>query len=328
MQTFQYIKGNKIKNAVRYKLFKKSNDTYYDVATQEILQSMDIAGTIGSNGSPAETPSICPLDGSVTVTPIVKTTGNGRVRYIRVSGEMRVTMNNIQGSLPDSDVTYEVPFEGTLNVSSSADVSFSYTTAMTVVGTGIYLVTNLGNIKVYELGTTLIESAEVYGGSVLVYGAHALYRRTDFIPIESLTDDLYNACVGVFATYEHETVAYKISFYSEIGYSTFLKGVGYNDIVTKFGAGKQYLTVAEIEQLAEDVPTAKYVIFSSHTGTGVDSSSDDYVSIGNIYFPLFRGYDALSGDGPHTLVVKAIGDGTFFADSEYSEPVTYTKVSS
>lgn len=328
MQTFQYIKGNKVKNAVRYKLFKKSNDTYYDVATQEILQIMDIAGTIGSNGSPAETASICPSDGSVTITPITKTTGDGRVHYIKVSGEMRVTMDDTIGSLPGNEMTYEVPFEGTLNVSSSAATSFSYTTAMTKKGTGIYLTTSLGDIKVYEIGTTIIDSVEVYGGSILVYGAHTQYRRTDFIPIESLTDDLYNACVGVFARDEQEILAYKIAFYSEIGYSTFLKGVTYADIVTKFGAGKQYLTVAEIKQLAEDTPTAKYVIFSSHTGTGVEDSNSDYVSIGNIYFPLFRGYDALSGDGPHTLVVKAIGDGTFFADSEYSEPVTYTKVSS
>lgn len=318
MATFQYIKGNRITNALKYELWQDGDSGEFKVATQELLQTFDIPGGISVTGTPHECPQIAigVLEDSqyAYFTPITKETGEGFTYYVRFKGTMSVRSNGIYFT--------GVPFDGKMYLDTCDVVHLRFLDAMVVTnGDGIYLQVEVnGNtmsktVKVYGLGEgTTVELASVEE-RVDVYSAATGYHRTTYIPIDCLTDDLNGGCVGYYSSYEHELAIYKMCFYDED--FNFLHGVGYSQIHDLLGdAG--YLTVNQVKQLAVN-EAAKYVIFASQdTDEGTDQ-----VSIGNIYFPLFA-LGTRVNTTAYKYKVKAIADGVFFTDSEYSNKVPET----
>lgn len=323
MATFYYAKGDPVKNAEGYRLLKKQSDgSYSEVKTQQIKQQLIIPGAIGLNGSPAEFLTICNQGISASVIPITKLTTNGYVYYIKVSGLMDV--------ITEDSHLVDVPFEGTLNtLTSYAAVDF-VANGLKYSNGYIYLTTNLGDIQVsyVDLGDSIVSSLQIVDGIVNVYSAQIPYYRTDFISIDSLTDHLRDPdsadpsnpmyyCAGPFKDDANALSGYKIAFYSGMSYSTFIKGLDWDDFQETF------LSVEFLQDLvAEYATNAKYVMFCSSTTNyshfeDTDYEGKDFVSLGGINF-LLDGYTPASGD---KFVVQAIGDGKFFADSDYSNEI-------
>lgn len=324
------------------------------IETQEILKQLVIPGAIGENGKPAERSQTCFLNDIKTVYPVTELTEEGYVHYVRVSGHM-----NIHSEMAP---IMHVPFQGKYYIDKSyivdnngkfSPVEFMATglsvkkpegaTKASIYLSAILLggISNLDikqDIKVYgdidridnlyvEIDSSLTPMGDVEYDYVL-YSAHEDYRRTDFIPIEGLTDHLrghvfdpenpYYYCVGAFHNDGNAIGAYKIAFYDGMAYSTFKAGLRWNETDFQY----PYLTKREIENIRNDeAPDAKYVIFSSsRLNEEGEEDDNDFVSVGGVSFMLTNNAQVQAGD---ILGVKAKGDGTFFADSDFSNPVTY-----
>lgn len=344
-QTFGFIKGNKIENALRYNLYERTGspetgDLKFNlIATQELIQPFNIRGGMGTNGNPYELPFEAwsfetgeaiksDADGYTwEMYPITKETPTGAKYYIRFSGYMNVVTNT-------SNLTM-IPFDGVYYFNSDEPVSFKFVnTLRSEEGDGIYLEfytkaqqDTVQQVKVFSLDTSHTIESVTPVGVLSCCDADSAFMRTTYIPIDSLTDELNGGCVGYYNQHDDIMNSYKMCFYdANFG---FLHGVSYLDIVGSlegYDASDEvgYLTVAQVKKLAGD--EAKYVIFSSWSFYNPDGVVDQ-VSIGNIYFPLFNFKTAdfmpEIDYKRHYLLVEAEGDGLFFLNSPYSNVVTY-----
>lgn len=344
MRTYQYIKGNKVENALGYKLWKVNvelgTDGKYKVVDNSAIQletrgltiPMSIYGQISRAGVPAEK-SHSLHNAGTSVIPNVKPSPSGYVYYLRVAGKMNL-------KLTDGTTRTKVSFSGIIdNLTSQVPVTIATKKEKGGIyladnGKSVYLETTLGDVKVYDLKQYSATEVAFYDILLYVYGAHEDYKRTDFIPIDSLTDDLDGYCVGAFsASSGLEGLYYKVAFYETLDYSSFVVGAVFGD---KDGIeiNKEYLTVQDVKNILTNYTTdwqekAKYVIFCSSTAkTAGNDSGEDRVSVGTSYFPLWKKYDALTNGG--YLAVTATGDNVFFADSEFQcegtdgKPIYYT----
>lgn len=342
MAKLQYICGKEGKSSVPsargYTLAQKLSDgTYKELETKMTRQGFPFAGSVGGDGTHVPPSEIFTTVGvgessSADVTPIAKFTTEGPKYYIRVKGKMNV--DSYEG------FSSGVEFSGVGYVDDPDAFEFYYT------GIGydeetkkVYLYgkkksnpTNIDiTIPVFDLSGTSVISVSL-ADIVTVYHADLQYRRTDFIEIDALTDDLYDdnnrrVCVKTFTPDGSETPIYKLAFYSEMDYTKCVKTMTYAQLKHYYGnADKPSLTAAEVKDLSTRVPTGtstgKYVIFTSRKPT----SGEDEVSVG-IYFPLYGQYaDKLVGEPPFELAVKAEGNDITFKDSQYStiDQIFYT----
>ena len=368
MPNFHYIQGKgelaEIKNAIGYELaIKNANNTYTEVARRYKRQSLNIPGAIWNDGMLYLEPRRCNKGATLSVLPLTKYTGDGSVHYVKVSGSMTVEMvTSSNAIIPIPDKIYGAAFEGIYYLDSYAPITFSYG-SLSIGTDGVYLEvksSTLGNtydrIKVYDLSAMEKDNIKnIYMDKtyVTVTGVYNNVYRSSFIPLPVLTDDLNGSCFGYFhnyATDAAEGTYIKLAFYKSPSYSTdsFIAGFTGADIKTKFGEEKNYLTTTEIRTLASELagikfvglapgsPDEKYadinnwfVVFCSRRDEAVPAAGTDVVSIGKVFFPLFENdYATLKGAGTYNLAVRAIGDGTFFSDSEYSGTISYTKATS
>ena len=353
VETFKFIKGNKIENAMSYRLMQFYNDQatgrdqYREIKMQNLIQPFDIPGALGTDGKPV--PEYYPFYEVDVVdnftrfsyTPIVRDSASGPDYYVKFKGTMTVTT--------DERVFTNVPFEGTRYFFNADEHTFKIQKKLSVITNvpeedrGIYLhiITesdtegfDYHKYMVYKLDSSQeVLSAEVEFDSNVPFqigSAAGTFRHTTFIPIDCLTDDLNGYCVGMF-DWHHDAwfPYYKICFYDEN--FAFLHGVGKAQI-NEIAPDSKFLTVQQVKDLGVN-QAAKYVRFTSRslkTGQGEDESPDN-VSIGHIYFPLFHYPDSvfkhvnsLNASGT-VLCVEAVGDGLFFTDSPLSEDVQYNR---
>lgn len=351
MATFYYVKGKPgyeyVQNAQAYELWKgtKKTENGVDVfvpsgtnpiETQQILQQLQIVGSIGANGNPAERKISVSLNIGHDIVPITKLTPDGYVYYVKADGhfDMLTSMSHVKNA----------PFKGTFYFQTSTPIQLKAKKLMySQSDKAIQLVADVGylqadgktyttaveiktNVWDVDLGDAIIQNIYPVDGGLFLYGAHTEYRRTDFIPIDALTDNLiyagsnggYNtACVGPFQPDGNAIGGFKIAFYSGMSHSTFKKGLTWSD----FQEG--YLTAEYIKELRdENASGAKYVIFSSQLGSP-GGEKQDFVSLGGINF-LLTGNNNFTNGETVVLGVKAKGDGKFFSDSEFSNPEVYT----
>ena len=176
--------------------------------------------------------------------------------------------------------------------------------------------------------------------SVRVSGADGNYRRSDYIPMDCLTNDLKNgdeyACFGVISAPDaYAAPYYKIAFYNSD--LSFRDGVTYKQLLDKFkdkdgNYTKPYLTVEDIKGLTNNSTEPTYVMFCSEYNPGaVDISgwgTRDIVSVGGFYFPLLEPHvDMYKGTGDDDYALKdgdylfaqATADGVFFKSSVWSD---------
>lgn len=341
---FRYVKGGikdedgnfkKIEDTVYYKLLEKTSEgSYHELARQEMVtgimimdKGQGILGPIGDNGKPFEKSESLLGDGATNsgpFVPLAELTDNGYVYYLRFQGYMR----------PFSRGSYLTPkeFSGRLYLASQEPIeTISHDYEMTVKSDGIYLNTSLGEVNVYKREISELDDKSVtVTGTVTVYSAAGQYHRTDYIPLDVLTNGLANGyCLGVI-TGDYNTYGkalYTLAFYDEN--LSFLCGVTRAEIYAEYERNPCYLTKEEIETLIKSklgesgYTTAKYLIFSTYNADD-EGETMDLVSTEIIYFPLNK-YDVdsiLARNGK--FVVQAIGDGFFVEDSEYSneEPKT------
>ncbi len=323
-----YVSGDAVQNAKAYRLAKKTGSTYVDIPPdQAILRPLTIPGAIGEDGSPAEYETELKKGQSTTFTPMTKLGEGGYKYYIRVQGTMSVETS---GGRMDN-----VPFQGTKYIDNGSEVSISFSSetlkATTSGDKGIFLTTSIGDIKVYDLSTftgtiysakiTSINASGEY--AIKVFASPTGFRRTDFIKIDDLTDNLLKPntnppeyyCAGAFSP-TASLAGYKIAFYRSMSHSSFKAGLTYSEI------GDTFIDVDTLKGWRDDVAAgAEYVIFSS-SQTNVSGAGEDFVSIGAVYF-LLTGEYGKEITSATELAVKAIGDGVFYTDSEYSNTVTY-----
>ena len=360
-KVLQYVKGTQgneyVPNAQGYELWKGTvQDNKFvpsgdaPLATQIINQQLVIPGAIGENGRLAEYNQLLSSGAKKSVTPITELTETGYKYYIRFSGLLDITSE--YGPLTG------VSFGGRLYLSSASVIS---DLSIPAAGSqqfrldkdntdeskrGIYLITSAGDVKVLDkYDFTGPIGLVLDGNAVTVHSAHESYRRTDFIKISDLTDNLMIlpvisgqvpefACVGPFTPKSNDIEAYKIAFYDSMNYSSFKGGMKWDDFQTNYVKLEELIGYRDGDsEFAGVAPGAEYVIFSSSivnygTNEGEDDAipgerRGDFVSVGGINF-LLTGNEAFkSGD---ILAVKAKGDGTFFSDSAFSNAVTYTPV--
>ncbi|MBR5594044.1 MAG: hypothetical protein IKW46_08230 [Bacteroidaceae bacterium] len=332
MATFYYVKGEPVTNAQAYELWKGTTKTENGkevfvpsgdapLETQQILQQLQIVGSIGDNGNPAEEELVTNENVVKNIAPITKLTENGYVYYVRVTGFLNVktSMSSFSG----------VPFQGTVYFNTPSAVDFKVTgLEYSAKDKAIQVKTNYGNANVYnvDFGDAIISQLLIDNGTIRFYSANTASRRTDFIPITELTDHLRipgennYACVGPFGNGVNAIGGYKIAFYTGMSHSTFIKGLRWEDFQ------EAYLNAEYIQGLVEEyAPNAKYVIFSSSPTNHSTYGDNDFVSLGGIHF-LLTGSDKFTDGEAVKLAVKAKGDGTFFSDSPFSnaEPYTHT----
>lgn len=337
MAIFQYIEGNKVKNAVGYRLKarRKETGTTEILVTRDVQLHMDIKGTIGEGGVPAENENVIYTSGGAnSYAPITKMGDYDYEYYYRIKGKINVTVAPPAGAtLPLPDRIVDIPFNVVFNVNSAESrwVKFPASNYFEINYTdkAIYLTlivdtnqnpTKTQKVKIYDI-TGLPEgvtSSDIELGSfrenetpsIAFYGTHPNYRRTDYIPISCLTNDVNGYCVGLFKEDSSAVLpGYKIAFYDND--LKFLGGAYYSDI-QEGEETEVYLTVEEIEKLAPD--GSVYAIFSSRTTDGYFGEKD-VVSVGGVYIPLLNtrlDKPVITGD---LLSVQAVGDGVFFKDS-------------
>ncbi len=343
MATLQYIRGKEghasVPSARGYTLaWKRGENDFVELETKMTRQGFPFSGSISGDGTHISPSEIFTTVGvgessSATITPIAKFTTEGPKYYIRVQGKFNV--DSYQG------YSSNVEFSGTGYIDDPDSFEFYYTgIGYSDTDKKVYLYgkkkstpTDIDiTIPVFDLSDSSVISVSL-ADIVTVYHADLKYRRTDFIEIDALTDDLYDAsnrrvCVKTFEPAGNEDPIYKVAFYSEMDYTKCVKTMTYEAIKLFFGTtAKTSLTAAEVKSLAQALPAgttpAKYVIFTSSKPT----SGEDQVSVG-IYFPLYGQYADKFGaaEPPYELVVKAEGDNITFNDSEYSteDKIEYT----
>ena len=346
MAKLYYIRGKAGKSSVPsargYTLAQKLSDgTYKELETKMTRQGFPFAGSISGDGAHVSPSEIFTTVGvgessSTTVTPVAKFTTEGPKYYIKVKGKMNVeSYEGYSSGVEFSGIGYvndpeafEFYYTG---LGYDAETKKVYLDGKKRVKVGEENVDTDITIPVFDLSGTTVISVGL-ADSVTVFHADLKYRRTDFIEIDALTDDLYDesnrrVCVKTFAPVGNETPIYKLAFYSEMDYTKCVKTMTYEQLKTFFGATtKPSLTAAEVKDISTRLPTgtpeAKYVIFTSSKPT----SGDDEVSVG-IYFPLYGQYAALlEGEPPYELAVKAEGNDITFKDSDYStvDQIFYT----
>lgn len=340
MAIFQYIEGNKVKNAVGYRLkarrSKDVNAAAEILVTRDVQLQMDIVGTIGDGGAPAENENVIYTSGGANAyTPITKMGDYDYEYYYRIKGKINVTVASPEGAtLPLPDRIVDIPFNAVFNVNSAESrwVKFPSSNYFEINYTdkAIYLTlivdtnqnpTKTQKVKIYDISGLPegVKSSDIELGSfrenetpsIAFYGTHPNYRRTDYIPISCLTDDVNGHCVGLFREDTSSSLpGYKIAFYDKD--LKFLDGVYYNEI------NADYLSVQDITRLAPS--GAVYAIFSSRTTDGYFGEKD-VVSVGGVYIPLLNTRLDLPVESGDWLSVQAVGDGVFFKDS----PETFLK---
>lgn len=358
IQTFSFIKGNRVENALSYRLLYQSEDgsvtdrNNYSVAvTQEFIQSFDIPGALGTNGEPyvelfphGHTVDEMEDNFSIGITTITKETQSGPEHYVTFEGKMTVET--------DERVFTGVPFKGRRYFEEHGTYKFKFKKNLNVkqVGNGpetgewirdgirLWAETEVEDPRVdylWFLVYGLDDSQDVVSATVeeiYIGGASTQFRHTTFIPIDCLTDDLNGYCVGTFNE-EHDAYIpyYKICFYDEK--FAFLHGVGYNKISEVNNSG--FLTVEQVKTLGVN-QAAKYVRFNSRSiryGLDGEDTSPDMVSVGHIFFPLFHYPDSVIFPNFASSVttlnqsfrVEAVGDGLFFTDSPMSDAEEYSR---
>lgn len=372
MAIFQFVKGPQIKNATGYVLGKrhptdnKTEENIHPIGHKDVQQKLEIVGAIGAGGVPAE--KVENMVSGVTVSggasPVTRLGDNGYEYYYRIDGILDVVItppgNGTQLPLPDRiqgvpfNTIVKVPDEGLryykIDWNSPLSVPIGKNEIYLNISFGASLSTpEITRVKIYDASAlpsgTLISNVslgkiEGYDTpSVRVSGADGNYRRSDYIPLDCLTNDLKNgdeyACFGVIsAPNDYAAPYYKIAFYnSDLSFRT---GVTYSDLLDKFhdedgNYTKPYLTVEDIKQFTISSSEPIYVMFCSEYNPGaVDISgwgTRDVVSVGGFYFPLLEPHvsmakgteyevDALN-DGDY-LFAQSTADGVFFKTSIWS----------
>lgn len=349
MATFQYIKGNNeltgIPNAQKYVLFRRhgnseSNYTYDKLAEQEVIQNITVPGSMYL-GEELRRAKHVPMSGGEGVVsgifPLRRLTETGYRYYVRFKGEMTV---NIEGRVP---IEYQ-EFVGDLDLGESPEggSQFIIFESMEIRADGIYLRVATGvYVNVYKIDTSSWgenSTARVVSNEVVVYERDANYRHTEYIPLQCLTDSIdwtgsgyYKACVGPFDVSNDDDN--KITFYNKN--LKYLGVVKASEIRAAKEAGdifsSEYLSYDDVAAFGDrfydssnvEETTPFFVVFSSAL-----EENTDKVSVGEVYFPMFALErdlvpGKLSADETNVLVVKAIGDGFFYLDSPYSEPIDY-----
>ena len=329
MKKFHYIRGGAIKNAKGYDLL----DGEKTIAHQDLTQYMTIYGGINYNGYPIETETETSKDTPTPLAPITKLTENGTIYYIRVTGEFDAET--------EDGATASVPFSGNITFDSAENVNIRYLndvndapirverneeTGTTTFYFKALIQPTTGSYYTKEVEVFKVEDIEVRGaslveGTVKYHSADKSVVRTSFIPISAVTDMGDGTCAGPFITYDGDPCPYDVIFYSGLSYGSKVAAYDHSQVNGSNGGFHTggYLKFERLQEMAEQYPTAKYVIFCAI------KRDENIVRVGNIYFPLFEMTDVLPAGKTYDLLVVAKADGKFFADSLPStEDIKYT----
>lgn len=338
------------------------------IMNRDVQLPLDIYGFVGKDGLPVETENVIYSGGgsSGAAVPIMKMGDTDYEFYYRIKGKINVVVSGTSGAvLPSPDKLSKVPFEFIYKIERKSGERLTQKTHWFKLPTQNYFELKLedgiqnfyltvefsenGNaenptwesvrIKVYSANTSNvgIVKASLAGytndssvPSVAICAADSRCMRSDYIPMDCLTDDLnivdggsvQSYCVGYLndKSVTDGTLYYKISFYDEN--LEFVGGITPDKV-----AGKQYLTVADIENFAKgiankesDYDPIKWVVFCSNNVNTVPNYNSDIVSVGAVYIPLLdsrvnAGDTLYIADDSH-LFVQSVGDGVFFKDSK------------
>lgn len=325
------------------------------VESMYINRQLAIKGAISDKGDPATIPWEAGMNQVIQVLPLTKCTEDGYVYYITVEGQIEVTITegdrfrfiDFKGTyyFPNGyfespsmvqPISFKIEGIGTYNAANPEDRKDEYGNIVDglikldiAYGKGT-VPTNHGTITISNYGKyTFYSAALEYPPTV--YGGYNQYRCSDIVPVADLTDNLMEemttdadepvfSCVGPFSEPEGGMPGYKVAFYSAPIQSSFyfLGGYRFSTNGGDWTFGSRYLNVNDITNMAAAVKNATgkdapYVMFcSSPTNTG-KGDDVDFISLGKILF-LLNGKNLEADD---VLAVKAIGDGTFFSDSDF-----------
>lgn len=338
------------------------------IMNRDVQLPLDIRGFVGKDGLPVETENVIYSGGgsSGAAVPIMKMGDTDYEFYYRIKGKINVVVSGTSGAvLPSPDKLSKVPFEFIYKIERKSGERLTQKTHWFKLPTQNYFELKLEDgiqnfyltvefsenvnaenptwesvrIKVYSANTSNvgIVKASLAGytndssaPSVAICAADSRCMRSDYIPMDCLTDDLnivdggnvQSYCVGYLndKSVTDGTLYYKISFYDEN--LEFVGGITPDKV-----AGKQYLTVADIENFAKgivnkesDYDPIKWVVFCSNNVNTVPNYNSDIVSVGAVYIPLLdsrvnAGDTLYIADDSH-LFVQSVGDGVFFKDSK------------
>lgn len=351
----------------------KNNDRL--IMTRDIQLPLDIRGFVGKDGNPVETENVIYSGGgsSGAAVPIMKMGDTDYEFYYRIKGYVNVVMSGSSGAiLPSPDKIARVPFEHIYKIKAKEGERLTQKTHWFKLPSANYFELSLEDgiqnfyltvefsengdsatptweserIKVYSATTATVGivkaslagySTDDSAPSVAVCGADSRCKRTDYIPMDCLTDDLnivqngnvQSYCVGSLNSGSTSGILYyKISFYDEN--LDFVGGITPDEIE------KQYYTVEDIKAFKNQVETKtnkkdsiKWVVFCSNDIENVSGYNSDIVSVGAVYIPLLdsriNSSDTLFIPNDYELYVQSVGDGVFFKDSKLRYAGTFKK---
>lgn len=166
----------------------------------------------------------------------------------------------------------------------------------------------------YDLGGFITASGEI---QTKLYN---YWRYTEMIDVNDLADDERGGCVMVNGDAYPSKL--HIAYYTtKDDTNSFVYGDFYGDKTNH----RTVLKAADIKAKAQE-KGAKYVVFCTDTqALEGDSETELAVNLGaNINFNLSGCADKLLEGSVHTLVVRALGDGVNYSNSEYSNEIIYT----
>ena len=344
MAEFNYIKGRDVTgnwhiNALSYELYNETTGKTID--SKNKFTALREYGMMTEDGE-FECSNAGMTLTNITVYPLRKLTETGYRYYVRVKGKFRVS----QTSQIDYDgICYLDGYYLNSTNGNRDTITFYCNNQLEQEDDGYYIVAKWthdgeehpARFRVYKTdykwsaGTGYISNVSVLGAS---NDDRKLYYHSEYIPLFALTDDIEmpdgNVCFGPIDMTADGHDQYIMLFYDNN--MEFIKGVKRSDIQAAYTAGKiesvEYLNRGEIIDFirAYESHNPEFVVFAEHKQTA--SSAGPKVSTGEIYFPLFALPDSDFVEGVNVLRVRAIADGLFFRDSEYStfEHIEYTRI--
>ena len=343
MATLQYIAGQQIAGADKYRLYKVNGDgsneriLYKPVVQEFNHDGIMVGGKVmeerkwfSRNGGEE--------NGSELITPLRMLTEEGVKTGFKVEGVVNIIYND--------GVRLDRYFESVHYLRDNREDSIavwmpaSYNQIIEK-DDGWYLnvtvrgVENMAKIIDANSEIKSVMFYPTYNDLELVSAALGNnYKHTDYIYIPCLSENITPpggtdpVCVGPFDL--SQDLGYdKLSFYNKN--LKFLGGAKVPYIAGELEAGAEYLTKDDVQYLAQDVtgisdPThedyPRFVVFCSKwSGTALK----DRVSIGNPYFPLFETEFKQEGIASGTqLAVTADSNSQYYTESALSKVVTYT----
>lgn len=344
MATLQYIAGQQITGADKYRLYKVNGDGSNEkILYKPVVQEFNHDGIMVGGKVMEERKRLDrhggQENGSELITPLRMLTEEGVKTGFKVEGMVNIIYTDgvrvdryfeSVHYLPDNSeakVTVWMP-EGQNQIIEKSD---GWYLNVTVRG-----VENMAKIIDANSEIEYVMFYPTYNDLELVSAALGdNYKHTDYIYIPCLSENItapgetYPVCVGPFDL--TQDLGYdKLSFYNKN--LKFLGGVKTKFVAEEVGFEAEYLTKDDVQLIARDVTGIedtthedypRFVVFCSKwSGTALK----DRVSIGNPYFPLFETEFKQKGIAPGTqLGVTADSNSEYYTESALSNVVTYVE---